>query len=218
MRLVFLGPPGAGKGTHAKILTTKFKVPHISTGDILRARINDGSDIGKKAKSFVESGGLVPDSVVIQMVKERLEQADTRHGFVFDGFPRTLGQAEAFETVLSQLGIKLDLVINFNASLATILRRLTGRRICPNCNANYHVVNMPPKKKGICDQCNASLVQRKDDQEDTIRKRLEVYEKDTEPLIDYYQKKSLIKEVNADLEVDDLDKQLLEILKSAPTR
>jgi len=218
MRLVFVGPPGAGKGTHAKILGARYHIPHISTGDILRARISDGSEIGKKAKFFVESGGLVPDSVVIQMVKERLQEKDTQLGFLLDGFPRTLGQAESFDTALSQLGIQLDVVFDFNASLPTILRRLTGRRICPKCTASYHVVNMPPKKKDTCDECGTALIQRKDDQEETIRKRLDVYKKDTEPLIEFYQKRGQIKQVNADLEVDDLDKQLQKILESVPAR
>lgn len=213
MRLVFIGPPGAGKGTHAKILSERYGIPHISTGDILRARINDGSEIGKKAKAYVESGGLVPDDIVIQMVKERLEEKDTKKGFLLDGFPRTLGQAESFDAALSQLGIQLDLVIDFKASLATILRRLTGRRICPKCNANYHIVNMQPKKKDICDRCGVPIVQRKDDQEETIRKRLAVYEKDTEPLIGYYRRRGQLKEVNADLEVDDLDHMLQDVLK-----
>jgi len=218
MRLVFIGPPGAGKGTHAKILSERYGIPHISTGDILRARINDGSEIGKKAKTYVESGGLVPDLIVIQMVKERLEEKDTKKGFLLDGFPRTFGQAESFDAALSQLGIQLDMVINFKASLATILRRLTGRRVCSKCNVNYHVVNMPPKQKDICDRCGAPLVQRKDDHEDTIRKRLAVYEKDTEPLFDYYEKRGQLKEVNADLEVDDLDHQLQDLLKQALIR
>lgn len=218
MRLVFIGPPGAGKGTHAKILSAKYHIPHISTGDILRAKINDGSEIGKKAKSYVESGGLVPDSVVIQMVKERLQERDTQAGFLLDGFPRTLGQAEAFDQALCQVGIHLDAVIDFNASLKTILRRLTGRRMCPKCNANYHIANMPPKKSNICDECGSALVQRKDDHEETILKRLEVYKKDTEPLISYYRKQGQLKEVNADLEVKELDVHLLEILKSVPAR
>ncbi len=217
MRLVFVGPPGAGKGTHAKILSERYKIPHISTGDILRARIKDGSEIGMKAKAYVESGGLVPDAIVIQMVKERLQEKDTKRGFILDGFPRTLGQAEAFGKALSQVGISLDAVIDFKASLSTILRRLTGRRICPKCNANYHAVNMPPKKKDICDKCGEALIQRKDDQESTIRKRLEVYEKDTQPLVNYYEKLGLLKEVNADLEVEDLDKRLQDVLKSAAT-
>ncbi|MBI4398535.1 MAG: adenylate kinase [Candidatus Omnitrophica bacterium] len=214
MRLVFVGPPGAGKGTHAKILSNRHKIPHISTGDILRARIKDGSDIGKIAKSYVESGGLVPDEVVIQMMKERLQEEDTKQGFILDGFPRTLRQAEAFDRALKQLSIRLTAVVDFKASLKTVLRRLTGRRVCPKCNTNYHVVNMPPKKNNMCDVCGEALVQRKDDLEETIRKRLEVYDKDTQPLVDYYRNTGLLQIVNADLEVEDLDKELESTLKS----
>lgn len=216
MRLILIGPPGAGKGTHAKILSDRYRIPHISTGDILRSRINDGSEIGKKAKTYMESGRLVPDEIVIRMVKERLEDKDSERGFILDGFPRNLKQGEAFDTALSELGISLDRVVNFKASLATVLKRLTGRRVCPKCNANYHVINMPPKRTGLCDACGTAIIQRKDDQEETIRKRLKVYEQETTPLIDYYRAKKLLRDVNADLEIDDLDQVLVGILKSEP--
>ncbi len=213
MRLVFLGPPGAGKGTHAKILSERYQIPHISTGDILRSKIKDGSEIGKKAKQFMESGGLVPDEVVIDMVTERLQEPDTKKGFLLDGFPRTLNQAKAFDLALSQLEMKLDSVLYFKASLETLLMRLTGRRVCSQCGATYHVKNLPPKKEGFCDFCeNTEIIQRKDDNEDTIKNRLDVYDKDTAPLINFYKSLDVLSDMNADLDVEELDIDLEKVL------
>jgi len=213
MRLIFLGPPGAGKGTHAKILSERYQIPHISTGDILRAKIKDGSEIGNKAKEFMEAGSLVPDEVVIEMVKQRLQEPDSKKGFLLDGFPRTLKQAEAFDVALSQLEVNLDAVLNFDASEAIILMRLSGRRVCSGCGATYHVRNLPPKVEGKCDACeNGSLIQRKDDNEETIKNRLNVYEQDTAPLVDYYKKKNVLHQVDADLDVKELDEEMAKVL------
>lgn len=205
MRLVLLGPPGAGKGTQAEVLSRSHKIPAISTGDILREKIKDGSEIGKEAKKYVESGALVPDAVVIKMVKERLRSDDARAGFILDGFPRTVAQAEALDKVLNELRITLDAVLYFETSTAVILERLTGRRVCPKCRRNYHIKNIPPKRDNVCDDCGVQLIQRKDDTEDTIRRRLKVYEEETAPLVEYYEGKGSLKRVSGDLDVEELN-------------
>jgi len=217
MNLVLVGPPGAGKGTQAEVISRNHGIPSISTGDILRERIKDGSEIGKQAKKFVESGGLVPDSIVVEMIKQRLALDDVKKGFILDGFPRTLAQAEALDKVTSGLGIAIDFVLYFDTSDKIVLERLTGRRICPKCRKNYHIKNMPPKAEGRCDVCAAELIQRKDDKEDTIRHRMDVYLSDTAPLIAYYEKKGDLKKVSGDLEVKALNtvlEKLFEGLRS----
>ncbi|MBI1977996.1 MAG: adenylate kinase [Candidatus Omnitrophica bacterium] len=208
LRIVLLGPPGAGKGTHAKILSERHSIPHISTGDLLRSQIQKGTALGKRAKSFIDSGKLVPDELVVEMVSERLQSDDVRNGFILDGFPRTVEQAESLEAFLKQARKPLDFALEFGTSERVVIDRLSGRRACPNCGANYHIRNIPPKREGICDVCGSSLVQRKDDTPETIRKRLEVYQKQTAPLIEFYGTRNLLKVVNGDLEIEPLQAEL----------
>ncbi len=205
MRVVLLGPPGAGKGTMAKILSRRLEVPHISAGDILRANIQNKTDLGKKAVAYVDKGQLVPDQLVIEMMRERLRQRDASSGFILDGFPRTETQALAFDEMLKDESIKVDHILNFDASDAKIIERLSGRRTCSKCGEIYHLRNIPPKVEGICDLCGGELIQRKDDVAATVQKRLEVYRKETFPLIQYYEKKKILKNVPADLEIGELD-------------
>lgn len=198
MNMVLLGAPGAGKGTQAALLTRKYSIPHISTGEILRSRIKDGSPVGEKAKAYVESGQLVPDEIVIEMVKDRLAAADCEGGFILDGFPRNATQAEALDACLDALGKKIDTALNFDASEEVILERLTGRRVCAECGATYHIKNMPPKKDGVCDQCGNGLIQRKDDSVETIQNRLNVYRETAQPLLTYYEKQGILCTLAAD--------------------
>ncbi|HLD56630.1 MAG TPA: adenylate kinase [Candidatus Omnitrophota bacterium] len=211
-RMVLLGPPGAGKGTHAKILSERYRIPHISTGDLLRDEIERATPLGKRAQSFIDSGKLVPDEVVIDMMGERLEQTDAQNGFILDGFPRTVEQAKALDRMLRERRTPLNLVLQFNTSEKVIVDRLSGRRVCTNCGANYHVRNIPPKREGICDVCAKPLVQRKDDDPNTIRKRLKVYEEQTAPLIEFYKQLKVLQVVNGDLEIEPLQKELLECM------
>ena len=215
-RMVLLGPPGAGKGTHAKILSERYRIPHISTGDLLRDEIERATPLGKRAQSFIDSGKLVPDDVVIDMMGERLQHSDARNGFILDGFPRTVEQAKALDRMLRERRTPLNLVLQFNTSEKVIVDRLSGRRVCTNCGANYHVRNIPPKREGICDVCAKPLVQRKDDDPNTIRKRLKVYEEQTAPLIEFYKQFKLLQIVNGDLEIEPLQKELLECMQSIP--
>ncbi len=213
MNLVLLGAPGAGKGTQAAIITKKYGLVHISTGEILRARIKDGSPVGEKAKAYVESGQLVPDEIVIEMVKDRIAQPDCEKGFILDGFPRNYDQAVALDECLEALGKKIDIALNFDVSEETIIERLTGRRVCKNCGATYHIKNMPPKVEGICDKCGGELIQRKDDTEETIKNRLKVYRETAAPLIDYYNKKGILVTLQADKNYMEIEKKFDEIFK-----
>ena len=208
MKLVLLGPPGAGKGTHAVVLSKQYQLAHISTGDMLRESIRSATKLGMQAKSFMDQGALVPDEIVIAMVLERLGKSDAKTGFILDGFPRTSQQAESLDPALEGLHMPLDLAIYFKTSVAVIIRRLSGRRICSKCGKTYHLVNFKPRVQGICDACGADLMQRADDHEDVIENRLKAYEKQTSPLIDYYKKKKILAEVSGDLEVDELGKVL----------
>lgn len=203
MKLIFLGPPGAGKGTQAQVLKEKLGLRHISTGDIFRDLIKNGSELGSKIKGYVESGGLVPDEIAVEVVAQTVKGLDLNKGFVLDGFPRTLVQAELLDKTLAELGIRIDRVFYFDTSESMIINRLGGRRICPKCSATYHVINLPPKKEGICDNCGNELYQRKDDSPDTIKKRLAVYENQTKELIEYYRKKKLLDTINGDLSKDE---------------
>lgn len=184
MKLILLGAPGAGKGTIASILTEHFSIPAISTGNIIRDALKSGSELGLKAKSYMDSGALVPDEVVIEIIKDRLDKDDCKNGFILDGYPRTIAQAEA----LDKMGIEIDVVLDIEADDDMIVRRLSGRRVCEKCGTPYHIVNIPPKTEGICDKCAGTLVQRKDDEPNTVVERLAVYHEVTEPLIDYYKK------------------------------
>ncbi len=208
MRLVLLGPPGAGKGTHAKILAEKYHAAHLATGDILRRHIQEKTDLGMRAEDVIESGNLVSDELVNEMVFDELARAGIDRGFILDGYPRTLGQAEALDRFLKRHKAQLDAALNFATSEKVIIDRLSGRRICPRCGANYHARNIPPKKEGICDKCGESLVQRKDDRPETVRHRLETYERETKPLIDYYSKKNCLYQVPGDYDVPELQAEL----------
>jgi len=192
VRLIFLGPPGAGKGTQARELAREWGVPQIATGEMLRQAVAAGTTLGREAKRIMETGALVPDDVMIGLIAERLRQPDATGGFILDGFPRTIAQGEALERLLKGLGQKLDGVLYFDVSEAELLRRLTGRRLCRQCQAAFHVVSAPPRQPGICDRCGGELYQREDDSEATVRNRLQVYERQTSPLRDYYRHRNLL--------------------------
>lgn len=213
MRLVLLGPPGAGKGTHAQVLSKDLGALHVSTGDMLREAVKAGTSLGLKAKEYMEQGGLVPDEVVIGLVEERLSRPDSKKGFILDGFPRTPEQARSLDQSLERLKMPLNCVLYFKTSLAVIIRRLSGRRVCGQCGRNFHLTNLKPRVDGICDTCGSKLVQRPDDKEETIEHRLSVYEEQTAPLIDYYLKKGSLTEVSGDLEVRELNLQIMDVLK-----
>ena len=200
MYLVLLGPPGAGKGTQAKRLAEKLKLPHISTGDILRQNVKDGTALGKQAKGIMDKGLLVPDELVAAMLDERFNNPDIKKGFILDGYPRTLGQAKTLDEILSRKKLSVDLVVYLDTSDEIIIKRLTGRLVCSKCGANFHVVNMPPKKSGLCDNCQGELYQRSDDNEITVRKRLEVYKNEVASLIKYYNQQNKLHILNADLD------------------
>ena len=196
-RMVFLGPPGAGKGTQASLLKSKYGIAHISTGDILREAVKKGTELGKKAKEYMDRGLLVPDEIIIGIIEEGLAEPDAQKGFILDGFPRTIPQAEALDRLLEKKRISLNVVFLFNANKETILERLTGRRVCKKCGALYHIRYSPPKIEGVCDKCGGELYQRDDDKEETILRRLDVYRNQTEPLIDHYRKKGILIELDA---------------------
>ncbi|MBI4394630.1 MAG: adenylate kinase [Candidatus Omnitrophica bacterium] len=212
LRIILLGPPGAGKGTHAKILSERYELAHISTGDILRSQIQEGTPLGKKAKSFIDSGKLVPDELVVEMMRERLEDRDVKKGFILDGFPRTVEQAKALECMLVDKQMPVNLVLEFQTSEKVIVDRLSGRRVCSNCGANFHIRNIPPKREGICDVCGKALIQRKDDDPETVRKRLKVYQDQTAPLIEFYKQRKVLRVVNGDLEIEPLQQELKQVL------
>ncbi|MBE6032608.1 MAG: adenylate kinase [Clostridiales bacterium] len=186
-RLVLLGPPGAGKGTQAVKIAEKYNIPHISTGDIFRKNVKEGTPLGKKAKEFMDSGALVPDELVVALVEDRLKAPDCQDGFLLDGFPRTIYQAEALDECLSKMGSKLDYVINLCVDEDELLDRMIGRRVCRQCGTPYHVTNMPPKVEGVCDSCGGEVYQRADDTEETVKNRFKVYQDQTSPLISYYE-------------------------------
>jgi len=211
MRLVLLGVPGAGKGTQAVILSEKLHVPHVSTGDIFRSNIKNRTPLGLMAKEYIDSGALVPDKVTIGIVKDRIQQADARDGFILDGFPRTISQAESLESILEDMGKKLDYVLNLVVADEIIIRRLSGRRVCPECNATYHVDSNPPSQENICDNCGARLIQREDDREQTVVNRLKTYHAQTEPLINYYRAKGILVDVSGRDRISDTT---LEIFKA----
>lgn len=212
MNIVLLGPPGAGKGTQSIVLSKEYGIPHISTGDILRESVKAGTPLGMKAKAFMEKGELVPDEIVIGIVIERLKGADTKKGFILDGFPRTVKQAVNLDGELKKTGSGIDVVIYFATTDKVAISRLSGRRVCKTCGFNYHIKNIPPKKEGVCDKCGGVLFQRPDDKEETVRNRLKVYEDQTKPLVDYYAKEGILEKVSGDFDVDDLFKVLSKIL------
>ena len=212
MKLVLLGPPGAGKGTQAAEIVKKYNVPHISTGDIFRKNISEGTDLGKKAKEYIDKGLLVPDELVVAIVKDRLSEADCKEGFLLDGFPRTVDQADSLDTELKELDYKLDNVINIHVDKESLIERAVGRRICKSCGATYHVSFNKPKEVGKCDLCGGELFQRSDDTEETVTKRIEVYLEQTEPLTEYYKKKGILVDINGDQDIDKVFSDIVSIL------
>lgn len=212
MRLVLLGPPGVGKGTQASAIVEKYNIPHISTGDIFRSNIKEGTELGKEAKSYMDKGLLVPDELVVSIVKDRLTKEDCSEGFLLDGFPRTLAQADALDKELSKMGIKLNKVVNIDAEKDVLIERAIGRRICKSCGATYHVKFNPPKIQGICDIDGGELMQRDDDIEETVATRIGVYNDQTQPLIDYYQRKGIILNIDGTRPIKDIFGEIVESL------
>ncbi|WP_099156776.1 adenylate kinase [Virgibacillus ndiopensis] len=202
MNLILMGLPGAGKGTQAEKIVEKYNIPHISTGDMFRLAIKEGTELGKKAKEFMDQGALVPDEVTIGIVDERLRKDDCQNGFLLDGFPRTIAQAEALQTLLKNMDEDIDYVLHVDVPKENLLERLTGRRICPTCGATYHVMYNPPKKEGICDRDGSSLIQREDDKAETVKTRLDVNVKQTKPLLDFYQEKGYLVTINGDQDIN----------------
>ncbi len=213
MRLVLLGAPGAGKGTQAKKLIERYSIPQISTGDILRKAVQDGTPLGKEAKSYMDRGELVPDSVVIGIIKDRLKEDDCKKGYILDGFPRNVAQAKALDEMLSSLNSPLDYAISIDVPFDELMKRLTGRRTCRSCGQMYNIYFTPPKKNGVCDKCGGELYQRDDDKEETIRKRLEVYEAQTAPVIGYYREKGILQSVPGTGGIDDIFNKIISILE-----
>ena len=212
MKIVLLGPPGAGKGTQAKSISNKYSIPHISTGDIFRKNISENTPLGVEAKSYMDKGQLVPDEVTINMVKDRLQQADCENGYLLDGFPRTVAQAEALNSFLVERNEQLDTALLIKVPNEFILERMTGRRVCPSCGASYHVKFNPPANGDKCELCGSEVIQRKDDTVETVKERLDVYEKETQPLIDYYANKQLLSEVDGTKAINEVFRGICEIL------
>jgi adenylate kinase len=212
MNIILLGPPGAGKGTQAKRLIEKYSIPQISTGDMLRAALKEGTPLGLEAKNYMDKGALVPDSVVIGLVKERIQKKDCAKGYMLDGFPRNVSQAEALDKMLVELGQKIDDVISIEVPNEELLGRLTGRRTCRGCGAGFHVMFDPPKKDGVCDKCGAELYQRDDDNETTVKSRLEVYENQTKPLIDYYVNQAKLRSIPGVGAMDEIFARITKVL------
>ena len=212
MKIIMLGAPGAGKGTQAKKIAAKYDIPHISTGDIFRANIKNGTELGNKAKTYMDQGLLVPDELVVDLVVDRVQQDDCKNGYVLDGFPRTIPQAEALDKALAALGDKVDYAIDVNVPDENIVKRMGGRRACVGCGATYHLVYAPTKTEGICDVCGKELILRDDDKPETVQKRLNVYHEQTQPLIDYYTNAGILKTVDGTVDINDVFAAIVEIL------
>jgi adenylate kinase len=216
MNIILLGPPGVGKGTEAGLLSQRFNLDHISTGDMLREEVKGNTELGKKAKLFMNKGMLVPDDIIMAMIKNHLEQTSKECGFVLDGIPRTLNQANSLEDILRELDLSLDFIIALEASEETIIKRLSGRRVCRNCNALYHVVNMKPKKEGVCDRCGGPLYQRQDDTEETIKKRLKVYDEETKELKEFYRNKGVLLAIDAEGNAEETYNKITKAIYDCP--
>lgn len=212
MKIIMLGAPGAGKGTQAKKIADKYQVPHISTGDIFRANIKNGTELGKKAKTFMDQGLLVPDELVVDLVVDRVAQDDCENGYVLDGFPRTIPQAESLDAALAKMGQKVDYAIDVDVPDENIVNRMSGRRACVGCGATYHIKYNPPKKEDVCDICGEKLILRDDDKPETVLKRLTVYHDQTQPLIDYYTKSGVLKQVDGTVDMEDVFHAIVKIL------
>ena len=212
MKIIMLGAPGAGKGTQAKLVAEKYGVPHISTGDIFRANIKNGTELGKEAKEYMDKGLLVPDELTVRLLLDRVAQDDCKNGYVLDGFPRTIPQAEVLDKELTKLGDSVDFAVDVDVPDENIIRRMSGRRACLNCGATYHIVNIPPKKEGICDVCGSELVLRDDDQPETVKNRLKVYHEQTQPLIEYYTGKGVLRTVDGTLPMEEVFDAIVKIL------
>lgn len=212
MKIIMLGAPGAGKGTQAKMIADKYGVPHVSTGDIFRANIKNGTELGMEAKKYMDQGLLVPDELTVKILLDRVSQPDCKNGYVLDGFPRTIPQAEVLDKALAELGESIDYAIDVDVPDENIVKRMSGRRACVSCGATYHVVHVPPKKEGICDRCGSELILRDDDKPETVKNRLDVYHKQTQPLIDFYTKKGVLKKVDGTVDMQDVFKAIVAIL------
>jgi adenylate kinase len=214
MKIIMLGAPGAGKGTQAKMIAEKFSIPHISTGDIFRANIKNGTELGKKAKEYMDQGQLVPDELTVEILLDRVANEDCKNGYVLDGFPRTIPQADVLDKELTKLGDKVDFAINVDVPDENIVRRMSGRRACLKCGATYHIEHIPPKKEGICDTCGSELVQRDDDKPETVQNRLKVYHEQTQPLIEYYDNKKILRTVDGTKDMQEVFDSIVNILNA----
>lgn len=212
MKIIMLGAPGAGKGTQAKMIADKYKIPHVSTGDIFRMNIKNGTELGMEAKKYMDQGLLVPDELTVRILLDRVAKEDCKDGYVLDGFPRTIPQAEVLEDALNKLGDQIDYAINVEVPDENIIRRMGGRRACLSCGATYHIEHVPPKKEGICDQCGQPLVLRDDDKPETVKNRLRVYQEQTQPLIDFYTKRNVLKSVDGTQDMQDVFQAIVKIL------
>lgn len=214
MKIIMLGAPGAGKGTQAKMLADKYKIPHVSTGDIFRANIKNGTELGTKAKVYMDQGMLVPDELTCDLVVDRIKQDDCKDGYILDGFPRTIPQAECLDKALDALNDKIDFAVNVEVPDENIIRRMSGRRACLSCGRTYHIVYNPPKEEGICDECKKELVLRDDDKPETVEKRLKVYHEQTQPLIDYYRNKGVLAEVDGTRDMKEVFTAITDVLEA----
>jgi len=212
MKIIMLGAPGAGKGTQAKQIAEKYSIPHVSTGDIFRANIKEGTPLGMEAKSYMDKGELVPDELTVKILLDRVAKDDCKNGYVLDGFPRTILQAEVLDKAVAELNDKIDYAINVDVPDENIIKRMSGRRACVKCGATYHIVNVPPKKEGICDACGEKLIVRDDDKEETVKNRLSTYHQQTQPLIDFYNNKGILKEVDGTKNMNEVFDDIVKIL------
>jgi len=214
LKIIMLGAPGAGKGTQAKLISEKYGIPHISTGDIFRANIKEGTDLGKEAKEYIDKGQLVPDELTVRILLDRVEKDDCKNGYVLDGFPRTIPQAQVLDNEVAKLGDKIDYAIDVEVPDENIIRRMGGRRACPKCGATYHIEHIPPKKEGICDACGEKLMLRDDDKPETVKNRLDVYHKQTQPLIDHYSKQNILRTVDGTADMNDVFDSIVKLLEA----